>query len=189
MRTDALDFTDVQLRKPALPRARAHTHRHTNTNSISWRKRSGPLGCLQPHLHGWTRAYHHKHPAEEDGKSMMDARQGWWLGGELSRILSGLASVAFALPPSCPSDTWNHGHTNTHARLRRFLVPCFVLTVPALTDANHSLRKHTGHGRMRTTMRETTQIWQQAILRPHPPIPPALRTIEPSSCKSCTWSV
>ena len=138
MRTDALDFTDVQLRKPALPRARAHTHRHTNTNSISWRKRSGPLGCLQPHLHGWTRDYHNKHPSEEDGKSMMDARQGWWLGGELSRILFGLASVAFALPPSCPSDTWNHGHTNTHARLRRFLVPCFVLTVPALTDANHS---------------------------------------------------
>ena len=74
---------------------------------------------------------------------MMDARQGWWLGGELSRILFGLASVAFALPPSCPSDTWNHGHTNTHARLRRFLVPCFVLTVPALTDANHSYAKDT----------------------------------------------
>ena len=144
LRTNALDRTDVQLHK----RAHTHTHTHTHTHSISWRKRSGPMVCLLLHhlftlsLHCWLRDYHNKRPAEEDGKSMMDARQGWWLGGELSTILSGLASVAFALPPPCPSDTWNHGHTNTHARLHRLPVLCFVMTAPAHTDANHVTQTH-----------------------------------------------
>ena len=83
-------------------------------------------------------------------------------------------------------EPWTHQHTCTAAPFPRSVL-CFDRARPHRCEP--LLRKHTGHGRMRTTMRETTQIWQQAILRPHPPIPPALRTIEPSSCKSCTWSV
>ena len=84
LRTNALDRTDVQLHKRALPRARAHTHTHTQY-LMEEKKRTDGLSAAPPPLHAVSPLLAARLPQQAPGRGRWEEHDGCTAGVVVGR--------------------------------------------------------------------------------------------------------